>query len=484
MESIKRKALAAVVFSSALIMGACSGGAGACVSDEFAAVAKILKDRAGVSGGNAGHESDETTATVFPEKRLALIIGNGAYEDAPLKLAATDAKALAARVRTLGFDVMLHLDVDRQAMTQVLGEFHQQLSEQKGVGLFYYAGHAMQRDGKNYLVPLGADLAAFSDMTEKGVSVDTLVDDMHRANNAFNWVVLDAARSYPIPSEPHLNQPGLARMDVPIGTVITFAASPGEVVEEGNGEQGVFATSLLAHIGKPALEFDHMMNSIRGDVFEATNGGQTPYAISSKVGKFYFHPTEPGLSNGVPLSRLQQLVGADDSTSRDSDLTEAGLIDRARKAVNKYQLRTPRDESALEYAEQVLRMNPNHADATQLVHDITDTYLSWSASYLRKGLYRQAERNLEKAYRTMRETGLATEMQQTAMDRLWKKAKIGQDESHPLHAQVKAEEEPRASEGKDRFWNFPGPCDGGSMRNLKRVLSNLEFDEEKVQGSP
>lgn len=164
-------------------------------------------------------------ATVaMAETRTALVIGNGAYQDAPLRNPANDARDMAAKLRELGFQVIERIDADRQTMRQALREFEQQLRQQRGVGLFYYAGHGVQLKGQNYLIPVGVDIRQEFEIPDEGVDAEAVLRAMEAAGNGFNIVILDARRNNPFTRS--LGSRGLARMDGPAGTFIAYATGP------------------------------------------------------------------------------------------------------------------------------------------------------------------------------------------------------------------------------------------------------------------
>jgi len=112
------------------------------------------------------------------EPRTALVIGNGAYSDAPLRNPVNDARDMAAKLRELGFQVIERFDADRQTLRQALREFEQQLRQQRGVGLFYYAGHGVQLKGQNYLIPVGVDIRQEFEIPDEGVDADAVIREV------------------------------------------------------------------------------------------------------------------------------------------------------------------------------------------------------------------------------------------------------------------------------------------------------------------
>lgn len=227
--------------------------------------------------------------TVLAESRTALVIGNGAYRDAPLRNPVNDARDMAAKLRELGFQVIERFDADRQTMRMALREFEQQLSQRRGVGLFYYAGHGVQLKGQNYLIPVGVDIHQEFEIPDEGMDADVVLRAMEAAGNGFNIVILDACRNNPFVRS--FGSRGLARMDGPVGTFIAYATGPGAVSQDGGtGRNSPYTRHLLAAIGTPGLSLEQVFKQVLIGVEQETGGTQIPWVASSLRGDFYFQP--------------------------------------------------------------------------------------------------------------------------------------------------------------------------------------------------
>ncbi|MDO9632911.1 MAG: caspase family protein, partial [Humidesulfovibrio sp.] len=150
------------------------------------------------------------------ERRIALVIGNGAYKAAPLKNPVNDARDMAASLKRLGFDVTLLTDAGQQQMDAAVREFGLKL-RQGGAGLFYYAGHGLQVAGENYLVPVNANIQTESDVRYTCLPAGMVLGKMEDARNDLNIIILDACRNNPFARSFRSTEQGLAKMDAPTG---------------------------------------------------------------------------------------------------------------------------------------------------------------------------------------------------------------------------------------------------------------------------
>ena len=225
------------------------------------------------------------------EPRTALVVGNGAYGESPLRNPANDARDMAVKLRELGFEVIERLDADRQTMRQALREFEQQLRQRRGVGLFYYAGHGVQLKGQNYLIPIGVDIRQEFEIPDEGVDADAVLRAMESAGNGLNIVILDACRNNPFARS--LGSRGLARMEGPIGTFIAYATAPGSISKDGTGRNSPYTQNLLAAMSRPGLSLEQVFKQVLIGVERDTEGSQVPWVASSLRGDFYFLPPAP-----------------------------------------------------------------------------------------------------------------------------------------------------------------------------------------------
>ena len=224
--------------------------------------------------------------------RLALVIGNASYAQ-PLKNPMKDARAISALLVELGFTVMKRENLDQLQMERAIREFGDQLKEQQGVGLFYYAGHGVQVDGENYLIPIGAQLEREDEVKVHAVNAGLVLNKMERARNGTNIVILDACRDNPFRSYWRSEQKGLATMNAPVGTFISYATAPGKVAGDGTGDNGVYTAHLLSEMKEIGSPLEQVFKRVRQRVYAETKGKQVPWDASSLQGEFYFKPATP-----------------------------------------------------------------------------------------------------------------------------------------------------------------------------------------------
>jgi len=225
------------------------------------------------------------------EGRYALVIGNASYKNSrPLTNPVNDAQDMATSLRRLGFDVIEKENISRKEMTNSIREFGELIAK-GGIGLFYYAGHGMQVNGKNYLIPVNANLKHEDEVAYESVDVDRLLAKMDSAGNRLNIVILDACRNNPFARSFYRGGVrGLAQLNAPVGTLIAYATSPNSVASDGKrGERnGLYTKYLLANMEIPNLEIGQMFRRVRRAVRIATNKAQLPWESSSMEGDFYF----------------------------------------------------------------------------------------------------------------------------------------------------------------------------------------------------
>src|SRR5512145_943320 len=221
-------------------------------------------------------------------ERVALVIGNSSYENAPLANPVNDASDMAAALTKMGFDVILKKNAGLETMEEALEDFGNRL-KRGGVGLFYYAGHGIQAYGANYLIPVGARIKKESDLKYRAVDAGRILDEMSNANNGMNIVILDACRDNPFGRSFRSGSRGLSVIAAaPRGTFITYSTSPGNVAADGRGRNSPYTESLLKHMNTPGLPIEHVFKRVRQDLSNKTKGQQVPWELSSLSGDFYF----------------------------------------------------------------------------------------------------------------------------------------------------------------------------------------------------
>lgn len=221
------------------------------------------------------------------DRRLALVIGNSAYRISPLKNPVNDAQDIAAALRRVGFDVTIVRDATQQQMENAVREFGLKL-RQGGTGLFYYAGHGVQVAGENYLVPVNAVIQTEGDVKFSCLPAGLVLAKMEDAGNDVNIVILDACRNNSFSRSFRNAEQGLAKMDAPTGSLISYATAPGSVASDGAGRNGLFTQHLLKNIATPGLPITEVFMRVRQGVVQETKKKQVPWESSSLIGQFYF----------------------------------------------------------------------------------------------------------------------------------------------------------------------------------------------------
>lgn len=240
------------------------------------------------------------------ETRIALVIGNSAYQKAPLANPRNDAQAIARSLGDVGFRVRTLIDADQSAMRAAILNFGRELRGGDSVGLFYYAGHGVQVDGHNYLIPVGADITDANEVPLLGISLTELLKTMEHAESRLSIAILDACRDNPFPSRTRSAARGLAPVQSPAGTLIAFATGPGEVALDGDGAHSPYSGALAASILEAGIPLEETFRRTRRQVLQVTANKQVPWEHSSLTGEFFFRP-----KMAEPEGREQPLAGVD-----------------------------------------------------------------------------------------------------------------------------------------------------------------------------
>ena len=237
--------------------------------------------------------------------KTALVIGNSAYQTfSPLKNPANDARAMADSLRDMGFDVDVLVDLNLEGMHKAIQNFGKKLKKNRGLGLFFYAGHGVQVNGSNYLIPVGSTISEPDEISYRSINAEMVLKKMESAGNGFNIVIMDACRNNPFPGKSRSMQKGLAVMDAPSGSIIAYATAPGSTAADGDGKNGLYTSHLLAAMKKPGLSVEQVFKQVRIGVLEDSEGKQTPWESSSLTGHFEFvnttKPVQPVKGNIPP----------------------------------------------------------------------------------------------------------------------------------------------------------------------------------------
>jgi hypothetical protein len=222
--------------------------------------------------------------------RVALVIGNAAYVSVrALKNSVNDAKSMSETLRKLGFNVIELRDGSKAQMTAAIAKLREALKGKLGVGLLYYAGHGLQIDARNYMVPVDAKIGKAGDVAAQTVNVSEVLDVFKASGNRMNIVVLDACRDNPFGGI--ISGKGLAPLDAPTSTFLAYATAPGNVAADGdaNSGNGLYTQYLLQEITKPQARIEDVFKRVRFSVRQASNGKQIPWESTSLEEDFLFN---------------------------------------------------------------------------------------------------------------------------------------------------------------------------------------------------
>ncbi len=225
---------------------------------------------------------------------IALVIGNSAYPDAPLANPANDATDVARVFTEMGFIVDKVIDADKEQMAQAIARFSQKLPNARAA-VFYYAGHGVQVNGENYLLPIGntpaTQITAEDQVPYRAINAGEILAAMEQAKVNFNMVVLDACRNNPFKGSGRGKVPGLASVNAPVGSLVMYATKAGSVAADGqNSRNSPFTTAFLKHIQTPGLDVNLLPSKITQTVGDLTNGNQVPGTYMQLKSSFTFVP--------------------------------------------------------------------------------------------------------------------------------------------------------------------------------------------------
>lgn len=226
-------------------------------------------------------------------KRLALIIGNGNYTHTqPLANPVNDANSAQFMLSQLGFELLKYEDLSQNDMKKAIDDFGEKLKKYD-VGLFYYAGHGVQVEGTNYLLPVDADLKSEKDVEYECIDAGRVLSKFEDAGTKTSIVILDACRNNPFVKSwsRGIKDKGLAYMEAPPGALIAYSTAPGSVALDGSGLNGLYTECLLQCLGDPELNLIQVFQKVRRMVRERSSGVQIPWESTSMEGDFYFNQT-------------------------------------------------------------------------------------------------------------------------------------------------------------------------------------------------
>lgn len=325
-------------------------------------------------------------------RRVALVIGNATYTaGSQLKNPVNDAKDIATRFQELGFDkVIVVTDADLREMESALNNFAQELRS-GSVGVFYYAGHGMQSQGENYLIPVDAQIESEADIRYESLALGKVLGRMEDADNQVNIVILDACRDNPFSRGWRSSgSQGLVEVRAE-GMLIAYATAPGDVAADGKGRNGTFTGALLEGMRTPGQDIVLMMREVRRDVKRETGGQQVPWVSTSLDNNFAFLPDvtsasatptpSPSASTSDPATPISSASPVDHSTRQSTQIASfkaaPRLVDarttrddvRVRGAKHYFTLAIPDNAGELLQAVQIQQ----HRSTDNIEYELQDT---------------------------------------------------------------------------------------------------------------
>lgn len=235
------------------------------------------------------------------QERIALVIGNGTYDRiASLPNPTSDAELMSETLADAGFRVIKITDAGLDEMKRGISEFGRALIEAgpETTALFYYAGHAVQSFGNNYLLPTDSNIRHQGDLDLYGVEANWMLRQLYAARVKTSIVILDSCRNNPFAAISGFDEEGLAEMNAPTGTFIAYATAPGDVALDGTGDNSPYTLALADAIATQSSPVEQLFKSVRIRVLNETGGRQTPWDSSSLTSDFRFHAVDnPGAAS-------------------------------------------------------------------------------------------------------------------------------------------------------------------------------------------
>ncbi len=243
------------------------------------------------------------------QKRIALVIGNGNYLTGLLANPENDARAMKTALQNVGFEVMAYENLNQSQMKRAIDDFGMNLKNYH-IGLFYYAGHGIQCNGYNYLVPVDAQISFERQIEYDCVPADRILAIMQESGAQVNIMILDACRNNPFERSwtRSASGSGLAFMNAPKGTLIAYATSPGSIASDGSGENGLYTAAILEHIETPDITVLQMFQNIRNTVVQQSNNQQIPWESTSLTGDFYFNHSSYRFDQRPVVGEIKEVI--------------------------------------------------------------------------------------------------------------------------------------------------------------------------------
>ncbi len=226
---------------------------------------------------------------ISTERRVALVVGNANYKVRPLKNSRNDADDVSRSLKTTGFEVIDLRDATLPQMRTAVRQFGDRLIN-NDVGLVYYSGHGVEVKGRNYFIPVNADIQREDEIADQGLDVSLILEKMSTAGKGVNILIVDACRDDPFGRSFRSSSRGLANMDAPRGTIIAYATSPGKVASDGDPRErnSPYTKHLVKAMQSPNKPIEQVFKEVRRSVQDETKNQQTPWENTSLSGDFFF----------------------------------------------------------------------------------------------------------------------------------------------------------------------------------------------------
>jgi uncharacterized caspase-like protein len=293
-------------------------------------------------------------------QRVALVVGNGAYARSPLRNPGNDARAVAESLAGLGFRTETAIDLTLPQLDRAISRFVGQVKA-GDTALFYYAGHGLQIEGENYLVPVDFDAKDEADAKYAAYSASRVQERIEKAGARVILVVLDACRNNPFAATRSAGS-GLAAMGSGKGTLIAFATAPGKTADDNpRGANGLFTTHLIEALREPGLSVDQVFNRVRERVYTESKGRQVPWTVSSVIGDVY-------LRGGRAAAPVEAVAAVNPLTRIAREAAAAPAVNAAETlASGTAALERGDFEQAIQQAQEVLRTEAANKEALHLL---------------------------------------------------------------------------------------------------------------------
>lgn len=245
-------------------------------------------------------------AEAATEKRLALLIGNGGYDFAPLSNPVNDVADMGTALKGVGFEIVQKENLDANGMRAAIRDFGERMKKNKdAAGFFFFAGHGVQVNGRNFLLPVGKSFRNEKDVLDHAIEINFLMQRLQEASNRVSVVILDACRNNPFElgsSGKTTSRPrGLAPIEAPSGALVAFSTAPGTEANDGTGRNGLYSKHLMANMRIPGLTLEQVFKRTRDAVERESGGSQSPREESSLKGDDFFLMPLDGASFKSPV---------------------------------------------------------------------------------------------------------------------------------------------------------------------------------------